>query len=325
MGEDDGNDISDEVIARFVATKSRNSTARERVEFARWTAEDEARIRAVGDLRRLDSDMDSLRTFYVDEVRALVHPQRLSVRNRMAGLAAACIAILGLAFVADPGRLVSASDGMPVTISLGDGSRIALDVGASVEIPYAPWSHRVTLLGGDAMFDVVHDENRPFTVSAGRVVITDIGTRFLLRSERDSLQVAVYEGAVDLEDGGGTVPRRLAAPMAVAVSSEGTTREIPVPNEMAATAWRQGRLVFDNTPLSEVAERLSRYRGDRVVVGSPSIASLRVSGSFDLENRAALLRAIELTHPVISRKGNGEVTLMPAPPRTMTPPKVILP
>lgn len=325
MAKDDKGNIDDEVIARFIATRSRESSTRERMEFARWTAESEERSRAVDDLRRLDSDLDSLSALYADEVSALARPSRLPRSRWVTGLAAACIAALGLVFVATGSRTVSASDGTPVNIALWDGSRVHLDAGATLRIPYAPWSRHLSLVGGDAIFDVVHDQSRPFAVTVGRVVITDIGTRFLVRAEGDGVQVAVYEGAIELDPGTGAQPLPLPAATAMIVSAEGIVRTVPVPNEATTTAWRHGRLVFDNTPLADVAGRLSRYRGDKVVIGSPAIAGLRVSGSFDLRNRTELLRAIELTLPVTVRKMNGEVVLMPAPPRTIVPPKIILP
>jgi transmembrane sensor len=47
---------------------------------------------------------------------------------------------------------------------------------------------------GEAYFDVVHDDKRPFTVYAGNRRITDIGTKFSVFRKDDDVRVTVREG-----------------------------------------------------------------------------------------------------------------------------------
>ncbi len=54
----------------------------------------------------------------------------------------------------------------------------------------------VTLDGGEAYFEVVHDARHPFVVLAGNRRITDLGTKFSVSREGDHVQVVVKEGRV---------------------------------------------------------------------------------------------------------------------------------
>lgn len=322
---DDDEDAPDEVVARYVASRSGDASADLRMEFMRWSAEKPQHRQGVSELQRLDADLDALRDHYAAETGALAQPARRRTARWLRGLAAACVAVLALIFLSSGTRTVVASGGVPAQLTLWDGSRIHLDAGARVEIPYAPWSRRIALDGGDALFEVVHDDWRPFSATVGQVVIRDLGTRFLIQAGKDGVRVAVYEGAVEIDSGTGIPPYGLAAQQAVAVSADGKARSIPLPDEARATAWSRGRLVFDNTPLAEVSERLSRYWGDKVELGSPAIAGLRVTGAFEMNNRAGLLRALELTLPVAVRKNGSDIVLIQAPPREVIAPRLLLP
>lgn len=325
MARDNDLPPANEVVARYVASRSGDASALQRMDFMRWSAEKPEHRQGVSQLQRLDADLDALRDHYAPEAETLARTPRRRTLRWAGGLAAAGALALILTFLSMGSRTVTASGGVPVDLTLMDGSRIHLDAGAAVDIPHAPWSRRIALLGGDALFDVVHDDWRPFSVTAGPVEIRDLGTRFLVQTGREKIRVAVYEGAIEIAPGAGARPRSLAAPQAVAVWADGTVRAEPIPDEARATAWRRGRMVFDNTPLAEVAERLSRYWGDKVVLGSPAIAGLAVTGSFELNNRAGLLRALELSLPVAVRKGGGEIVLLPAPPREVAAPRLLLP
>ncbi len=59
-----------------------------------------------------------------------------------------------------------------------------------------------------------------------------------------------------------------------------------------ATAWRDGRLIFDRVPLAEVVAELNRYRRGRVVIAGPDLAARTVSGVFDTARLDGALASI---------------------------------
>ena len=66
----------------------------------------------------------------------------------------------------------------------------------------------------------------------------------------------------------------------------------------AVTAWRRGKLVFDNAPLSEVVVEVSRYRAQPLHVAPGKAAALRLSSTFSTDDPDALLRALPSILPV---------------------------
>ena len=57
--------------------------------------------------------------------------------------------------------------------------------------------------------------------------------------------------------------------------------------------WMRGRLVFDNRPLGEVVAEIGRYRRGWVVIPSPALRALRVSGTFGTDDPEQALRSVE--------------------------------
>lgn len=314
-----GND-NGEGLSHFVRATSGDSGARERLDLAAWAGGDPTRHHELAEWNRLAAEVESLAPLYAGEMRSLTWRRRLPLRA-----AAACCALLALGIVATVERGVTADRGRPETVALWDGTRIHLDAGAAASVPYAPWGRSARLERGGALFDVPHDEDNPFTVRVGQAEIRDVGTRFLVELRDGETRVAVFEGAVEVTAAPGAAVLPLAAGEAARVSSDGGASRTPPVDEAAATAWRRGRIVFDATPLSEVAARLSRYGGGRVEVGSPDIAGLRLSGWFDLDDRDRLLRAVEMSLPVRVERSGDTAILLPAGRREVTPPRLVPP
>ncbi|MFD1949456.1 FecR family protein [Sphingomonas arantia] len=160
-------------------------------------------------------------------------------------------------------RVVALADGSSVV--LAGGSRLALDRGdarvASVE-------------RGQVLFRVRHDARDPFDVRVGDLTLTDLGTVFDVKITGRGTRVAVAEGAVMVDPAGAAM--RLDPGQAVLSDGRTLRRE---PSAVADVgSWQDGRLAFDNAPLSEVAEDLSRQLARRVVA-APAVAGRTFRGT----------------------------------------------
>lgn len=297
----------EEALVHFVAATSGEAGAQERRETARWLEASDENRREFDRLARIAAEVDVLRPHYAAEANA--RPRRLA---RFAVAMTACTAMAATVILALPGRMVTAQPNRPETVVLWDGSRMDLDAGGVAELSRLPWPRSVTLHGGDAVFQVSHNQLFPFVVHVNGTDVTDIGTRFLIRAAEDRTLVAVFEGEVAISSSG-AADAHLQAGQSVELA-DGTLRRVPPPDETEATAWTKGRLVFRNAPLTQVAARLSRYRDIPIVVGAPAIAGLKVSGAFTLDNQDEALRALEMVLPVVARRSSDRISLMPAPP-----------
>ena len=88
--------------------------------------------------------------------------------------------------------------------------------------------------------------------------------------------------------------------------ADGVLVVAPAPAEVAG--WRVGRLSYDNRPLSEVADDLSRAWPTPVRAVGPA-ASIRFTGILVLDDPASTLRRLEAFVPVSAVQGDGVVEL----------------
>ncbi|MGN8278225.1 FecR family protein [Pseudomonas sp. SMN5] len=184
-------------------------------------------------------------------------------------------------------------------IALPDGSVIDLNSSSRVRVQFAHRQRRVELAQGEALFRVEHDAGRPFTVDAGNGQVTVTGTRFDVRRDADKTRVAVEQGSVKVQ--GRDVPVKLTAGLGTQIDAQGKVAVPYAINADELTAWRNGKLVFNDAPLREVAEEVSRYRAKPLRVGSPAVGSLRLTSVFSVGNTDALLKALPNILPVAVR------------------------
>ncbi|MCJ8206310.1 FecR family protein [Pseudomonas sp. RGM2987] len=184
-------------------------------------------------------------------------------------------------------------------IALPDGSVIDLNSSSRVRVQFAHHQRRVELAQGEALFRVEHDAGRPFTVDAGNGQVTVTGTRFDVRRDVDRTRVAVEQGSVKVQ--GRDVPVKLTAGLGTQIDAQGKVAVPYAINADEITAWRNGKLVFNDAPLSEVAEEVSRYRANPLRIGSPAVGSLRLTSVFGVANTDALLKALPNILPVAVR------------------------
>lgn len=239
-----------------------------------------------------------LRRHYAPEIAALkLRAARRRRRHRiMAGTLAAAVLAAG-ATLSLGWRSVAAPATAPLTLMLADDIRVDLDAGAAVELPLVPWRHQARVLRGTVLFDIRHDDARPFHVLSQDARLTDLGTRFLV--EHEPLSVAVYDGKVQVETAQG-LAAAISPGHAVAIGHDAITPR-PLPDEALTTAWRDGLLRFRDAPLSEVAARLSRYRSLPVRVGDGALNTLRVNGVFRIDDMDGALATLEQALPLQAR------------------------
>ncbi len=254
---------------------------------------------------RLPSREDVLR-----EARAQSAQRRL--RRRQAG-AAACIALSCAGLWAwNPvlrERTVVVAAGEPRAWTARDGTVIALDSRSSLTLALRLRSRDLRLESGQAVFTVAPDW-RPLHVHVGDAVIRDIGTIFRVRRDAGGSQVAVLEGKVEISGPAGQA--MLDAGQAMEVD---TLRPVPatVASLVRETAWREGRLRFDGTPLSEVLALLSHYRRMPVSWSGdppPDASALRLSGEYRIRDIESLIDSLPAILPLrVERLPDGRVLL----------------
>lgn len=186
---------------------------------------------------------------------------------------------------------LSTAHGERRQVELPDGSRLELNSATQVQVMFSAGRRHVRLEAGEAMFIVAHDSGRPFVVSTAQGEVTVIGTRFDVRQDLSSTRVAVEQGSVKVQ-GAAESLALLGAGQGSHIDAQGKVAAPYAVDANAVTAWRQGKLVFDNAPLSEVVVEVSRYRAQPLHVAPGKAAALRLSSTFSTDDPDALLRAL---------------------------------
>jgi ferric-dicitrate binding protein FerR (iron transport regulator) len=153
------------------------------------------------------------------------------------------------------------SVGDTLNVRLPDGSSVTLNSMSTISYPARfAGSVREVHIDGEAFFDVVHDESRPFIVHAGGgKKIEVLGTKFDVKAYRQSpvFLTTLIEGKVNVncEDFSCRLSsgERLlydASTGAISASSVDTDQY---------TAWMRGEIVFQDARLDEIMSQLAKY------------------------------------------------------------------
>jgi transmembrane sensor len=191
-------------------------------------------------------------------------------------------------------------------LTLSDGSRVSLDSASELRVRYSKGARELSLLSGQARFDVKHDAARPFSVSArGRKVVA-LGTAFNVDIPGSEMFVTLIEGRVMVVDDQRKIELRPGEQLDVSARAT----KVAHVNIERATAWQNGQLVFDNEPLSSVVARVSRYASEPVVLKDKKAESLRISGVFNTGDVIGFVDTVTHYLPLkASAGGNGEIDL----------------
>ncbi|WP_051278042.1 FecR family protein [Solimonas flava] len=199
-------------------------------------------------------------------------------------------------------------------LALPDGSTIWLNTDSRLRLRFNGTERRVELQRGEAFFDVAHDASRPFVVASGerRVVVT--GTRFDVRQRHGALEVAVLQGHVRVDAGG---HREAAVVPPTSISAGQIARfEAAAPPRVEndagvglKTAWRDGKIVLDDSRLDDAIDELNRYTRTRLVLDDPALAELTISGTFRIGDTDSVLFALHELYG-IEHRSDGSRTLL---------------
>lgn len=175
-------------------------------------------------------------------------------------------------------------------VRLADGSRLTLDTASRVEVRFDGETRAVTLLAGQAFFDVADDPERPFVVHAGDARVTAVGTRFDVRRVGRGARVTLVQGRVAVRQAAGDRTWSLSP-------GEQLETTLPRPVVKAAdvareTSWMSGRLIFDATPISAAIAEVNRYSDTRIELRANHIADIPVSGVFDTGDADGFVAAL---------------------------------
>ncbi|WP_372634956.1 FecR family protein [Fodinibius sp.] len=206
-------------------------------------------------------------------------------------------------------------------ITLGDGSEIRLNSNSEIWISGTFGEpNREVKLNGEAFFEVVHDEEKPFLIHTPNASVKDLGTAFNVRAfpGDDNVQVAVTEGKVTLwsEQQTEEEATELNPGQFGYLSLTDHTIEIDEFKNNNYLSWMSGRMEFDDIPLRDVSKQLSRIYGVSFEYANRQLKDLVLSADFERESLEKALEVIALTLEIDYRREGNVVHWKPGDPRS---------
>jgi transmembrane sensor len=241
---------------------------------------------------------------------------RRDFRRRALFAAAAVVVAIALGiglWQASLSGVYSTGVGEQRTVLLADGSTIELNALSKVRVRLSKEVRDIELTEGQAFFHVAKDRARPFIVRSGAATVRAVGTQFDVYRRSVSTTVTVLEGEVAVLPGDSPDTRasgtddaatdRAQPDGAPAILLSAGDQLTVTPHQVskrkkadvaAATSWTEHRLIFEATPLSDVADEFNRYNRKKLIIADAALRSLGISGvysSADPESLLGFLRA----------------------------------
>jgi len=312
-------------------------TDADRTAFASWRAEDPAHAAS---FEKLQSGLRGLQEAYASS------PELRAMRDHALGERAApplwrIAASVAVVLAAGAGGLWLASRPLPspaptltpgstpsayqtavgerTTMILSDGSKVTLNTRSRLEVAYTPTQRNVTLLSGQALFEVAHNAARPFVVTAGSRKVTAVGTAFDIRLDARQVRVTMVEGKVKVEPARPSLlqtiapsEKHLVAGQELTASNQSAQVQVAKADVAAETSWRQGRVVFEDTPLPEAVAEMNRYAATPILIGDQSLDQYKVNGMFLTAQPLNFVSAIAAYFPVEAQSNAAGATVLTA-------------
>jgi transmembrane sensor len=204
-----------------------------------------------------------------------------------------------------PDRTVSFAEircplGVRTKFQLPDGSTGFLNSGSLLKYPVLFARERKVELTGEAFFDVIQNIEIPFYVNTKNLKIKVFGTSFNVNAnENEALEEIVLQtGKVEVISKNGEQLAFLKPNEQLALNTGKLTFTKKEVIASQYSSWKEGKLVFRNENMHEVARRLSRWYNAEVVVDDPLLNDYSFHATFIDEPLDEVLKLLSITTPI---------------------------
>lgn len=197
------------------------------------------------------------------------------------------------------------------TVTLQDGSKVTLST--DTEVRLTEWGQRrgLTLVRGEAYFQVAKNPEKPFVVSAAGRTVTALGTAFDVRVDPGQWSVSLVEGKVRVTAAHTSVEM---TPGHYLVQTGDAPWSLETRNLADLTSWREGSLVFENRPLASIVEEMNRYSTRKVRITDPDLAATPLSGRFKSGDVTGFVATLEAYGMAKASRSSGDTIELHSPP-----------
>jgi transmembrane sensor len=242
------------------------------------------------------------------------------INPRVAAVAATIVLLLAALFYTNSDfifyQVYTTEFGMTKNIILEDGSEVTLSANSRLKVPRSFQGDRQVWLKGEAFFAVAKTENKDrFMVKTDHVTVEVLGTKFNVNNRHQSTEVVLNEGSIRLTS-------NLSDANAPLLMQPGDYASLSQQNEVFVTksvkpadyaAWQNGLLIFDETSLEEVAQKIEDFYGIEVVIDNDLLAKRAITGAVPNNDLGIVLKALSSSMQLTIERENNKVTFKNQP------------
>ncbi len=189
--------------------------------------------------------------------------------------------------------------GARTQFQLPDGSTGWLNNGSTIQYP-VNFTKRQVKVSGEVFFDVSKQKGNKFVVQTPTLDITVLGTKFNVSaySEDDFTEVVLEEGSVKLDGKNGIFSEVLKPDERFVLNANTKEGKISTVNAKLHSAWKEGKLVFRDEPLSAVLKKMERWYNVQFVMEDKELQNYIYQATFQNETLEEVLKLLAFTAPI---------------------------
>lgn len=190
--------------------------------------------------------------------------------------------------------------GVRTKFVLPDGTTGFLNSGSTLEYPVIFSHKRNVTLKGEAFFDVAHDEKHPFTVTTAHLSTRVLGTQFnvIAYGNETTEEIFLKEGRVDVYSNQGEKLETLLPDQKMLLNTINKRYSTKTVEAEQYVSWTEGKLMFRNENMAQVANRLGRWYNVEIEVQDTELLDYAFRATFIDEPLEEVLKLLALTAPI---------------------------
>ncbi len=188
--------------------------------------------------------------------------------------------------------------GSRVSFNLPDGTTGMLnsDSRLSYSLPFT--NSRQVKLEGEAWLNVNRDEDHPFVISTDNSTVKVLGTNFNVSAypAGNYVEVVLKQGRVEFQDNKGDEKVTILPSERLVFQNGNISKSVIDPAKYYA--WTEGKLIFRNDPMAEVARRIERWYNIKVELADEELEKYSFRATFEDDKLEEVLRYLCMTSPI---------------------------
>jgi transmembrane sensor len=177
-------------------------------------------------------------------------------------------------------------------VALADTSVASINSNSELQVRLSDRKRQITLVKGEAWFEVAKDKTKPFVVDTGDIHVRAVGTAFGVQRFRDGAEVLVTEGTVEVWTGKAKAYLTAGQHSFVPYKTTQITVAKQPQEVQRKLAWKDGKLIFTRQTLGEAVADFNRYSARKIIIADPSLESKRIFGQYQIDAAEQFARDI---------------------------------